>query len=134
MPDKVVEQLFLPVSWEESRPEFIRKQFELARSVNPLIDGRIYQARTLTAAATMNAADGVILADASAAAFTISAIAADEAINKVIRVKKIDAGVNKVFVKAAGSDTIQGVGTFTLAAQYDALVMYSSGAGTWWRF
>lgn len=132
--DKVAEQLFLPMAWEDARPEIVRKQFELARSVNPLIDGRLYQARTMAAAATMNAADGVILADASAAAFTISAIAADEAINKVIRVKKIDVGVNKVFVKAAGSDTIQGAGTVTLAAQYDSLVMYSSGAGTWWRF
>ena len=132
--DKVAEQLFLPMAWEDARPEIVRKQFELARSVNPLIDGRLYQARTMAAAATMNAADGVILADASAAAFTISAIAADEAINKVIRVKKIDVGVNKVFVKAARSDTIQGAGTVTLAAQYDSLVMYSSGAGTWWRF
>ena len=134
MPDKIAEQLFLPMGWEDARPEIMRKQFELARSVNPIIDGRLYQARTLSAASTMNAADGVILADASAAAFTIAAIAADAGINKVIRVKKIDAGANKVFVKAAGSDTIQGAGTYTLAAQYDSLVMYSSGGSVWWRF
>lgn len=132
--DKIIEQLFLPMLWEDARPELVRKQFELARSVNPLIDSRLYQARTMIAAATMNAADGVILADAAAGAFTIVALPADEATNKVIRVKKIDVSVNKVFVKAAGSDTIQGAGTYTLAAQYDALVMYSSGASIWWRF
>lgn len=131
---KIPEQLFLPSEWRDAQPELVRKQFETARAVNPLIDGRVWNARTVTGAGTMNAADGVILADASAGAFTITALDAGQMINKTVMVKKTDSSVNKVFIVRAGSDTIEGAATVTLAAQYDNVVLYSSGASTWWRF
>lgn len=131
--DKIQEALFLPMDWESARPELVRKQFELARAVNQGSDGRLYPARTLTAAATMNAADGVLLCDASAGAFTVSALEAGELVNKVVYVKKIDAGANPVLVKAASGNTIEGAATRTLAAQYDTVAIYSSGGPTLWR-
>lgn len=132
--NKVPEQVYLPNEWRDAQPELVRKQFELARALNPLIDGRVWNARTMTSAGTMNAADGVILADASAGAFTITAIDAGDAINKTIMVKKIDSSVNKVMILRAGTNTIEGVTITTLAAQYDNVVLFSSGAATWWRF
>lgn len=132
--DKIAEFALLPDDWIAAKPELVRKQFELVRAVNPLIDGRLYQARTLLAAGTLNAADGVVLANATAGAMTVTAMLADEAIGKVVRVKKVDASANNVLVKAAGADTFEGVTTITLAAQYASVVLYSSGASTWWRF
>lgn len=131
---KITEFALFPEDWNAARPELVRKQFELVNAVNPLVDGRMYQTRTFTAAGTMNGADGVILANATAGAMTVTALPADEAFQKVIRVKKIDASANNVLVKAAGSDTFEGVTTITLAAQYASVVLYSSGSSTWWRF
>jgi hypothetical protein len=134
MGEKVFEQANLPIDWLGARPEITRKVFEIARAVNPLIDGYQHEPRTLLAASTMTRGDGVILADASAGAFTITALPADEARTKIVRVKKTDASVNKVFIKAAGSDTFEGAATLTLAAQYDFVELYSGGGSTWWRF
>lgn len=131
---KIQEQLFLPMDWESARPELVRKQFELARSVNQGADGFLWAARTLAAAATVNAGDSVLLCDASAGAFTVNLLASGELAEKMILVKKTDASANLVLVKCAGSDTIEGAGTRTLAAQYDSVRLYSSGASTWWRF
>ena len=131
--DKVQEQLFLPTDWDAARPEMTRKQFEMARSVNQAADGRLVLARTLAAAGTMNSADGLILADASAGAMTITALDAGELINKVVIIKKIDASANLVYVKCSGSDTIEGSATRTLAAQYDSIRICSSGSSTLWR-
>ena len=134
MPTRIADQLFLTTDWLTSRPEFIRRHAELAKSLNPIADGFQLNSRTVTAANTMVSADGVILADATGGAFTIVALAADAATAKMIRIKKIDAGANKVYIKPAGSDTIEGATLLTLAAQYESLTIFSSGASKWWRF
>lgn len=132
--EKIHSQLYLPMEWEAARPEFVRKQFELAKSVNQAAEGRLHPARTMTAAGTMNVADSVILANASAGAFTITALDAGELIEKMVHIKKTDASANVVIIKCSGSDTIEGAASRTLAAQYESMRLYSAGSSPFWRF
>lgn len=48
---------------------------------------------------------------------------------RTLVVKKVDASANAVVVTAAGSDTIDGAATKSLAAQYDHVVLHSNGGG-----
>lgn len=130
--DKIQEQLFLPMDWESARPELVRKQFELARSVNRGADGFLVNYRTLSAATTLNAADGMVLCDASAGTFTINLLESNEIAGKVIYFKKTTAA-NLVIVKAEATNSIEGAAAFTLSAQYDSLRLLATGATTLWR-
>lgn len=134
MTKHVTQNLNLPADWIAARPEFVRRFREIAAAVNPLADGFLMTPRTLAASATMVAGDGIILANATAGAMTITAMPADQATEKIVRIKKMDSTANKVFVVRSGADTFEGATTLTLAAQYDSLTLYSSGATTWWRF
>jgi hypothetical protein len=131
--EKISDTLFLPMDWESARPELMRKQFELARSVNGAADGKLYSARTITASGTMNAGDGVILCDTTSGDVTLSSLSSGDLTNKAVYVKKIDSSANRVLVKCAGSDTIEGSATRTLSVQYQTVVLYSSGGSTIWR-
>lgn len=121
------------MDWESARPELMRKQFELARSLNNAADGRIYNVRTLTAASTINAGDGVILCDTTSGDLTLSAMSAENMIYKTVFVKKIDASANRVIVKAAAGETIEGTANRTLSVQYQNVILFSSGSSTIWR-
>lgn len=84
--------------------------------------------RTVTAAAT--AANGdIVLADATAAAFTVTLPAPTS--GHTVRVKKIDASTNAVTVDGAGTDVIDDAATFALATQYDAIQVVADGT-KWW--
>ena len=51
--------------------------------------------------------------------------------SRVIIVKKTDANVENVTLQAAGSDRIDGVGTYSLAAQWNAVAIEDAAAGQW---
>lgn len=121
------------MDWESARPELMRKQFELARSLNNAADGRIYNVRTLTAASTINAGDGVILCDTTSGDLTLSAMSAADMIYKTVFVKKIDSSANRVIVQAAAGETIEGTTNRTLSVQYQNVILFSSGSSTIWR-
>lgn len=69
----------------------------------------------------------VVLADATGGAITVNLPPAANATNRVLRVKKIDASGNAVTVDGDGAETIDGAATQALAAQYDALTIFSDG-------
>jgi hypothetical protein len=80
---------------------------------------------------TITASDGVVIADASGGAFTITLPTAVGIAGRVYRVKKIDATANAVTIDADGAETIDGGATATLAVQYEAITIVSDGT-EWW--
>lgn len=82
-----------------------------------------------TANYTALASDGVLLADATSAAFTITLPGAVS--GGMVRIKKTDGTANIVTV-AAASGTIDGATTDTLTMQYQSRTYVSDGTN-WFR-
>jgi hypothetical protein len=74
----------------------------------------------------------VIFADATGGAFAITLPpSVTETINRDVHVKRVNAGANTVTVTASGSDTIDGIATYVLTAQYMSVHCVSDGLGKW---
>jgi hypothetical protein len=84
-----------------------------------------------TGAYTMTSADGLVVADASGGAFTVTLPTAVGLAGRVYRVKKIDSSSNAVTIDGAGSETIDDATTATIATQYEAITVISDGT-EWW--
>lgn len=84
---------------------------------------------TVTAAYTALGTDYVIRADATGAAFTVTLPPAADVKKRTYQVKKVDVSANAVTVDASGAELIDGAATFSLAAAYDAVTLYSNGTG-----
>jgi hypothetical protein len=93
--------------------------------------GQYLRSRTYSAAATIPATSDAVLANATSAAFTLTLPSATASPEKVLTIKKIDATVNYVTVSAAGSQTIDGISTYALAAPGAYLTLLSDGSN--WR-
>lgn len=85
---------------------------------------------TKTADYTATSTDGTLLVDATSGTVTITLPAASS--RKEFHIKKIDSSVNAVSVARAGSDTIEGNTSASLAAQYNSITLYSDGTSTWY--
>jgi hypothetical protein len=82
---------------------------------------------TKTAAYTITGSDGLILANATSAAFTLTLPSASGNTGKVLRIKKTDSSANAVTV----SGTIDGGSSFVIGMQYEAVTLISDGASSW---
>ena len=83
---------------------------------------------TVTTTYTATGADSVILADATAAAFTITLPAVATVPFLVLDIKKIDATANNVTIDGNGAETIDGALTQKLKKQWDSISMVTDGA------
>lgn len=81
-----------------------------------------------TAAYTITAADSVVACDATSAAFTITLPTAVGIAGREYTVKKTDASANAVTVDGNGAQTIDGAATYSVAAQWNTIVIVSDGA------
>ncbi len=95
----------------------------------PRITPKAVTAATYTVLST----DGVILADATAGAITITLTAATGS-GHLLRIKKTDASVNTVTIVPAGTDTIEGAASVVLSTQYQSATLYSGATGVWYKF
>jgi len=103
---------------------------ELNRIASAIDYSQLYfPIRTITGATyTLTQDDGFILADATAAAITITL---PKTVNeKTVAVKKID-NVNNVTIQTGGSETIDGAATKVLSTQYDSVTLSCDGSN-WW--
>ena len=85
---------------------------------------------TSTTPYTVLTTDGYILVDATAGAKAVNLPAATN--RKRYTVKKIDGSANAVTINIAGSDTIEGLTTYSLANQYSSVTFYSDGSSKWY--
>lgn len=108
-----------------------KKWFDVAtRQINLAYRPRVV---SVSAAYTARLDDGVVLADASSGAFTVTLPSAAQASGATIRVKRLNSGANAVTVGAASGQTIDGAATKSLASPYAFLVLISNGTN-WFSF
>jgi hypothetical protein len=86
---------------------------------------------TVTGDATLTNANGLVLADATAAALTLTLPAASGNTGLVLEVKKIDVTANTVTVQSAFSEDIDGGGSAVISTSMTALSFASDGS-SWW--
>lgn len=83
---------------------------------------------TVTASYTADAGDSTILCNCSAGAITVTLPPASTVEAMTLCIKKTDGSVNAATIDAAGTETIDGALTVTLAAQWDGRVLQSNGS------
>ena len=86
---------------------------------------------TVTASYTIVADVFYVRADGTGGVLTVTLPAALTSSGRQIAVKKIDASANAITIAAAGSDTIDGAATMSLASQWDKQVLISNGDDGW---
>jgi hypothetical protein len=81
-----------------------------------------------TGAYTVTVDDGVILCDASSAAFTVTlpAVSGNAGLN--FHIKKTDSSGNAVTVDGNASETIDGATTAVITAQWESIQIVSDGS------
>ncbi len=87
-------------------------------------------AKAVTAAYTMTRADHTLLANATAASFTIGLLPAGTNLtNQVIAIQKTDSTAYTVTIDGNGSETIDGLTTYTLSSQYQTVFLQAGQSG-----
>jgi hypothetical protein len=101
------------------------------RNVTDNAAGISYNANSKTVLGTYTAGkdDHTILANAAAAAFTITLPAPSSRANPYLVIKKIDATANAVTLDPFGAATIDGASTVSLTAQYQTVILHASPSG-----
>jgi len=99
-------------------------------SVYNIITG-LTSVRTTTAALTIPANTFYVRGNATGGIFTITLPPALGNEGRPLVIKKIDSSGNAITIAAAGSDTIEGSATKSLAAQWDKYHLISNGVDTW---
>lgn len=89
--------------------------------------GGTFNTRTVSASTTPTPTDGTLLVNALAAPVTITLPLASAFLDKIYEVKKIDSSVNIVTIACTGGNTIDGIATFLIDIQYEAITMQSNG-------
>ena len=103
-------------------------------------DGKIFVASVppianetaVTTTYSVGTSDEIILANATSAAFTVTLPAANAQAGRKVLIIKTDSSANAVTVSRAGSDTIEGSTTKSLASQYNKIGLISDGTSTWY--
>lgn len=88
---------------------------------------QLYAVNTVTAAYTVTLADEYLRCDATGGAFTVTLPAASSCPGQLFIIKRINSGVNAVTVSRAGTDTIEGATTVSLASQWAKYQLLSLG-------
>jgi hypothetical protein len=88
----------------------------------------LFTTSTQTTSYTVGTSDTVVFADATSTNVTITLPAASGATGYRFYIKRIDSSAtNTVTITRSGSDTIDGLASFTLDMQYTAFAVVSNG-------
>lgn len=88
----------------------------------------VFTTNTQTTSYTVTSADTVVFADATSGNVTITLPAASGLAGYRFYVKRIDGSAHTVTIARSGSDTIDGMTSFTLDLQYTAFGVVSNGS------
>ena len=86
---------------------------------------------TQTTNYTVSSSDTVVFADSTTANVTVTLPAASGMAGYRFYIKRIDGSIHTVTIARSGSDTIDGMTSFTLDQQYTAIAVVSNGS-TWY--
>lgn len=109
------------------RSVFAEMMRELEVEHAKLAEGLLYPVRSLSATTTAVPGDGLLVCNATGAAFTVFLPQAARCKEKALLLKKTDASANAVLIDANASETIDGSITVSLASQWDGVLLVSDG-------
>lgn len=105
----------------------------LAKSLAALtLNNSVFAFTTVTTSTAITTSNTSVFADATSGAITITLPLAASAPGKEFLIEKIDSSGNAVTVSRAGSDTINGSTTKSLASQYNFTRVQSVGGTIWY--
>ncbi len=109
------------------------ESYEFKRWLNSIYLWSASEVNIVTVVTTYSVAALVyyVRGNATGGSFTITLPAAMNLQGRRILVKKIDSSGNAITLAAAGSDTIEGSATKSLASQWDHYHLISNGVDTW---
>lgn len=107
--------------------------FQVLATGVTIVKGLRSAVTTKTGNYTATLADNEIRVDCTSGAVTITLPAATGT-GQVFRIKKIDSSGNAVTIARAGSDTIDGATSASLAAQYDKVTLVDGASAVWDKF
>jgi hypothetical protein len=87
-----------------------------------------FSTATKTSSYTIGSSDTVIFADATSGNVTVTLPAASGVAGYRFYVKRVDSSGNTISIARSGSDTIDGMTSFTLDLQYTAFAVVSNGS------
>lgn len=121
--------MLIPIPKDTSGPQFV---FLVITTVNALIERIFPRNQRVAADYTAEAFDGYVGVTDTAAARTITLPANTLAEHRiVIKDESGGAGTNNIIIDGAGSETIDGALTNTIATNYGSRHLVSNGAGAW---
>jgi len=127
--DKVALKQFATAEYNRFSYNNVLTQVE--QQINRAADGYLFPPVAITANYTVNYNDGVIFADATGGAITVTLKPALEMTQKRIVIIKTDASANTVTIDANASETINGSLTNVLSTQY-AKIEITAYNGAWY--
>lgn len=127
--DKVNLKRFATANYDRQAYNNVLTQIE--QQLNVAADGYLFNATSVTSAYTANYSDSLILVDCTDGAVTVTLQPALEVNKKRITIKKVDASANAVTVTPGGTETIDGVASKSLAAQWNYIELMAFG-GAWY--
>lgn len=120
-------RLTLQGGWEGNYNQLYSRVKDISFSVNPLIDGFIFNTYIITANYSVTDGDTCIFADATGGNISVTLKTPAEMRKKRIVVKKTDASANTVTVVG----TIDGAANYVLTTQYQFVQVESDGLYIW---
>ncbi len=99
------------------------------RWATPATSNLLSVSSTKTTAYTVTTLDGVVVGDATSAAFTFTLYTAVGNSGRVVHIKRINAGANAITIDGSGSETIDGAATYVLGSQWEAVTLVSNNVG-----
>jgi hypothetical protein len=93
--------------------------------------GGVLAVNLLSAGRAVTINDDLVNCDLTSGAFSLSMPAVVGASGELIRIRKKDASSNILTINADGSDTINGLSTYTLHLQYNSVSLLSDGVSEW---
>ena len=104
-----------------------RMRLRVAAERGSYQDATIGNVRTLTGAATLTKADGLVFLDSTGGIFTVTLAPAAQCKGQFLTFKKTNAAANAVTLDANAAELIDGGATTTITAQYRIVQLYCDG-------
>lgn len=114
---------------------WVAQEFRLVAEAIRAVAGERARARRVTADTKVEHQDGIIGADATGGAITVTLYDPAQFPGRKVTVKRLNAGANAVTIAAPGAATIDGAASVNLTVQYQSYSLWSwkDGADSgWW--
>jgi hypothetical protein len=126
--NKLEEQYNIPKVWDVANSYLIRKLSSVSVVVNRVLDGYLFDVRSITTDSDMRSYDSQVLANTTGGNINYSLLTAIQCKNKRISIKNTGTGVNTLTVTPSGAETIDGASPWSTTTSYESVDLISDGS------